>query len=121
MKTSTRILVAPCLLALAFLLAPRPVHTGPGTWRYLGTNWVGPQERKVVSKKFVPAHYESCSIRTTNHGEAKGRCWIDEVSEVALEGYGPVPVDITCINYVKAGMVWDESWKKGCPTNGPDI
>ena len=111
MKILTIFPLALVLFAVAVFIAPRPVHTGPGSWHYLGTDWSGPQERKVVAKTFVPAHFERCGVRTTNHGEGVGRCWIDEVSEVTLEGYGSVPVDITCFQQIQIGQVWDNKWK----------
>jgi hypothetical protein len=93
-------------------------HTAPGEYTIAGVKFSGPNERKVVSKRFVPAHDEPCTRRTTNHGTAESTCWVDEISEVTLEGYGPVPVDVTCFHRIKPGMIWNNSWKSFCEGPG---
>ena len=103
------------VLVLAFSPRFKPKHVGPGTWHFLGLDWVGPEERRVTLKTWNPGHDEQCSVRTSNHGSAKGWCWVDDDFHVTLEGYGDVPVDASCYDNIKIGDIWNSNWKFKCP------
>ena len=104
------------ILVLGFSPKYGPKHVGPGTYHWLGTDWVGPQERRVTDKRDTPAH--TVGPYKTDHvlglGPQYESTFIKEAWEVQLNGYGWVPVDKTCYSRINVGDVWDNSWKFGC-------